>query len=116
MLGNRTGITVVAAYGRDYKSKESALADWNADKDFREAITSQYVNKAGAHKLGLTVTIRYNGNRSAIEAPTAPETNGKTAPVTKKTAPVSKKPAPATKKKPRRPEPPLLGLMGRTSA
>jgi hypothetical protein len=27
-------ITLVPAYGRDYKSKTQVLADWNGDKDF----------------------------------------------------------------------------------
>ena len=28
-------MTIVPAYGRDYKSKKAALADWQAGKDFR---------------------------------------------------------------------------------
>jgi len=105
MLGHDS-IVVVPAYGRDYKSKDAALADWTADKDFREAISSRYVNKTGARELGLTVTIRYDGNRRAFVAPTAVEPGEAPAPVTKK----------VNSKKLRRPLPPLLGLMGRTSA
>jgi hypothetical protein len=36
-----------------------ALADWNADKDFRDSISGRYVNKTGARELKLTVMIRY---------------------------------------------------------
>jgi hypothetical protein len=32
------------AYGRDYKSKAAVLADWNAGKDFRDALTGQYLS------------------------------------------------------------------------
>ena len=30
-----TQITLLPAYGRKYESKESALKDWNAGKDFK---------------------------------------------------------------------------------
>lgn len=30
-----TYLTVVPCYGRDYKSKAKAIADWHAGKDFR---------------------------------------------------------------------------------
>lgn len=29
-----TSITVTGAYGRDYRDRESAIADWHAGKDF----------------------------------------------------------------------------------
>ena len=35
-------MTLLPAYGRDYKSKAAVLADWNAGKDFRIATTGQY--------------------------------------------------------------------------
>jgi hypothetical protein len=34
-------MTLLPAYGRDYKSKAAVLADWNAGKDFRIATTGQ---------------------------------------------------------------------------
>lgn len=41
-------ITLVPAYGRDYKSKKALLEDWNADKDFRAVGFGQsgYFNKS----------------------------------------------------------------------
>lgn len=42
-------LTVVPAYGRDYKSKKEVLADWNANKDFQicsiDSRDGKYVNK-----------------------------------------------------------------------
>ena len=37
-------IHAIPAYGRDYKSKSAVLADWNAGKDFRDALTGQYLS------------------------------------------------------------------------
>lgn len=44
-------LTVIPAYGRDYKSAAVALADWDAGRDFKIADCSSpwdgsYVNKA----------------------------------------------------------------------
>jgi hypothetical protein len=60
-------ITVTPAYGRDYKSKAAALADWEADKDFiLEDPTSPWYGKP-CNKSALEsamprafVRIRYN--------------------------------------------------------
>ncbi len=57
-------MTVIPAYGRDYKSAKAAIEDWNADKDFRIADISspydgKYVNKSSC-PVGTTVHIRYN--------------------------------------------------------
>jgi hypothetical protein len=53
------GLTVVPAYGRDYKSKKAVQEDWDAGKDFLCAgLNRGYVNKEDAPK-GTTVTIRY---------------------------------------------------------
>jgi len=52
-------ITVTPAYGRDYRNKAAALADWDADKDFRETASSKYINKSQAEAMGLKVIIRY---------------------------------------------------------
>ena len=35
-------MTLVPAYGRDYKSAAAVKADWQAGKDFRIATTGQY--------------------------------------------------------------------------
>ena len=58
-------LTLIPAYGRDYKSKKEVLADWNAGKDFRIATASGYINKEDATKGSLReVNIRYKGLRS----------------------------------------------------
>ena len=55
-------IRVAPAQGRDYKSKEKALADWRGNKDF-EIVWGKHsgrvVNKDEADILGLAVQIRY---------------------------------------------------------
>jgi hypothetical protein len=56
-------VTVVPAYGRDYKSKAAALADWNGDKDFivqDYAMPAKPINRSDAASLGLSIMIRYN--------------------------------------------------------
>lgn len=58
-------LTLVPAYGRDYLSKKSLLADWDADKDFTICDMScpddgRYANKADLVKAGYQeVNIRY---------------------------------------------------------
>jgi len=58
-------LTLVPAYGRDYKSKKAVLADWEANKDFLiQDISSphdgRYINKQDAASLkGTTFNIRY---------------------------------------------------------
>lgn len=55
-------MTLVPAYGRDYRSKAAVLADFDADKDF-EAVGiggGGYVNKSQLLKMGVReVSIRY---------------------------------------------------------
>jgi len=63
--------TVIGAYGRDYKSKAKALADWNAGLDF-QVYGGPYISKRDADAHGVTVSIRYNGLRS-VTAPIKPE-------------------------------------------
>jgi hypothetical protein len=55
-------MTIVPAYGRDYKSAAAAKADWEAGKDFRIAdISSPYDGKYCSKRDGLTnITIRYD--------------------------------------------------------
>ena len=58
-----SSITGVPAYGRDYKSKAAVLADWQAGKDFRDALSGQYFNKDS----GLsTVWVRYDNMRKQV--------------------------------------------------
>jgi len=57
--------TVTPAYGRDYKSKKAALADWNANKDFIiNDISNKWdgypINKQGAEEYKLPIMIRYD--------------------------------------------------------
>ena len=57
--------TVTPAYGRDYKSKKAALADWNANEDFiindmSNRWDGKPVNKAGAKEGKLSIMIRYD--------------------------------------------------------
>lgn len=52
-------ITVMPAYGRDYKNKAEALADWDADKDFIETSSRSATNKSYCEANGLKVIIRY---------------------------------------------------------
>ena len=56
-------ITVVPAYGRDYKSAKEVVEAWDAGKDFRICDLSSprdggYINKDDAPK-GATVNVRY---------------------------------------------------------
>lgn len=58
-------MTLIPAYGRDYKSKKAAQADFDADKDFIIAdISSQWdgkpVNKSQLKEEGVReVNLRY---------------------------------------------------------
>lgn len=56
-------IEVKPAYGRDYKTAKAAKADWKEGKDFQDTASGQYVNKADAERLGLNVTLRFDGLR-----------------------------------------------------
>lgn len=60
-------IHATPAYGRDYKSKAAMLADWNAGKDFRDAMTGQYFSKRDADANNLTVWVRYNNLRQIVK-------------------------------------------------
>lgn len=51
-------LTLIPAYGRDYKSKAQVLADYNNDKDFMVCDylgKSAYINKSDLEKIeGIT--------------------------------------------------------------
>ena len=53
-----TDIHAVPAYGRDYKSKAAVLADWQAGKDFRCAVSGRYLSVRDA--LPNQIWIRYS--------------------------------------------------------
>ncbi len=56
-----SSFTLTPAYGRDYKTKAEALADFNANKDFMNQSfmsSGSYVNKQDI-PAGSTVNIRY---------------------------------------------------------
>ena len=57
---------VQPAYGRDYKNKAQAVADWFAGKDFILAVTGQYISKRDAENI--SVWIRYDKSRKLIKA------------------------------------------------
>jgi hypothetical protein len=57
-------MTLVPAYGRDYKSRAAALADFEAGRDFRIASVGpdigRYVNRSQLVEAGIReVSIRY---------------------------------------------------------
>lgn len=61
-------LTLVPAYGRDYKSAKEVQADWDADKDFMIADMSspddgRYINKQQT-KPGDKFNIRYKQLRN----------------------------------------------------
>ena len=64
-------ITCIPAYGRDYKSKEAVLADWNAYKDFliQGYSSSGYVNKEDAERVPLNIRVRYDRLRKVVNIP-----------------------------------------------
>jgi hypothetical protein len=65
-------ITVSGAYGRDYRSKAAAIADWNADKDFRVRSMGMggYVNRADALRTSAEhIHIRYRKDTMVVIIP-----------------------------------------------
>ena len=67
----RNTVTVIPAYGRDYKSKKDVLTDWKAGKDFiihsyGNRYDGKYINKEDADRAGETVSIRYAGRTKQL--------------------------------------------------
>lgn len=61
-------LTLVPAYGRDYKSKAELLVDWNSQKDFQiqdmsSPYNNSYINRQQCSP-GDTMMIRYKKLRS----------------------------------------------------
>jgi hypothetical protein len=63
-------LSVVPAYGRDYKSKKAVMADWNANKDFYVADFRKggYINKMDKPP-GTILQVRYDKNRKVMLIP-----------------------------------------------
>jgi len=61
-------ITVMPAYGRDYKNKKDALADWDANKDFIETSSRRAISKNYADANGYKVIIRYGKLTKTLDA------------------------------------------------
>ena len=54
-------ITLLPAYGRDYKSKKSIINDLNGLKDFVISHTGQYINKPQFKELNISsFNVRYD--------------------------------------------------------
>jgi hypothetical protein len=51
-------IHAIPAYGRDYKAKAAVLADWQAGKDFRCAVSGRYLSVRD--NLPQQVWVRYS--------------------------------------------------------
>lgn len=62
-------LTVTPRYGRDYKNKRDAMADWESGKDFTSCGMDSYglaVSIEDARGMGFdTVTIRYKKSTQA---------------------------------------------------
>jgi len=57
-------LTLLPAYGRDYKSKKSVINDLNALKDFVISHTGQYINKPQFKELQISsFNVRYDQQR-----------------------------------------------------
>lgn len=59
-------ITLLPAYGRDYKSKKAILSDLNSDKDFllSDVTRSGYINRPQLIEENFReVIVRYDGHR-----------------------------------------------------
>jgi hypothetical protein len=60
----RVELTIVPAYGRDYKTAKDAAHDWFAGKDFRIAdIGSRYNGAYCSVRDPIDARIRFNGGR-----------------------------------------------------
>ena len=57
-------ITLLPAYGRDYKSKKVIIDDLNNNKDFLESTTRKYINKQQFKELNISsFNVRYDQQR-----------------------------------------------------
>ena len=57
-------LTLLPAYGRDYKSKKSIINDLNSLKDFVISHTGQYINKPQFKEFNIiSFNVRYDQQR-----------------------------------------------------
>ena len=57
-------LTLLPAYGRNYKSKKSIINDLNSLKDFVISHTGQYINKPQFKELNIiSFNVRYDQQR-----------------------------------------------------
>ena len=57
-------ITLLPAYGRDYKSKKLIIDDLNNNKDWLESTTRKYINKQQLKELNISsFNVRYDQQR-----------------------------------------------------
>ena len=64
-------VSLTPAYGRDYATKRSALADYNAGKDFMLRVFDQperLINKSQCQAEGFNVTIYFFRNTKSVNA------------------------------------------------
>jgi hypothetical protein len=65
-------LSVVPAYGRDYKSKKAVMADWEEGKDFYivslRIVGGHYVN-INDKPEGTILQVRYDRNRKVMLIP-----------------------------------------------
>ena len=64
-------LTLLPAYGRDYKTKNYIIKDLNELKDFIVSHSGQYINKQQFNELGITsFNVRYSQQRKLINIKT----------------------------------------------
>jgi len=57
-------LTLLPAYGRDYKSKKLIIEDLNSNKDFIESSSNSYINKQQFKELNISsFLVRYDQQR-----------------------------------------------------
>ena len=57
-------LTLLPAYGRDYKSKKLIIDDLNNNKDWLESTSGKYINKQQLKELNISsFNVRYDQQR-----------------------------------------------------
>ena len=61
-------MTLIPAYGRDYRSAASVIEDWAGNKDFINSESGKYINKPDFERYldNQVVCIRYNKLKSKV--------------------------------------------------
>ena len=60
-------MTVIGAYGRDYKNSTDALADWEGGKDFQIVSVGRWMGSYISNRDGIEVSIRYDQKRKIVQ-------------------------------------------------